>query len=110
MENRDTPLRFRVSPSELERIHEKMEKMGISNRSAYLRKMALDGYCVDLDFDSLKRTATLLGHCSGNLNQYAKRANESGSVYAADIEDLQDRLRDIQYVQKEIMRKMAAIS
>jgi hypothetical protein len=33
--------------------------------------------------------------CSGNLNQYAKRANETGSIYAADVADLRVRLDDV---------------
>ena len=40
---------LRVSPEELDRIRKKMLDMGVLNQSAYLRKMALDGYCVRLD-------------------------------------------------------------
>ena len=61
--------------------------MGIRSLSAYIRKMALDGYCLHLDLKELRRMAYLLQMCSNNLNQYAKCANESGQVYAADLED-----------------------
>ena len=50
LENRDIMLHFRVSPSEAKRIRRKMTEHGIRSMSAYLRKMALDGYCVQLDF------------------------------------------------------------
>ena len=53
-EKRDEILILRVSPSDKERIRMKMEELGISNMSAYIRKMALDGYCVNLDLTDVK--------------------------------------------------------
>ena len=47
--NREVQLNFRVSPHELELIEAKMAQVGISNREAYLRKMAIDGYTVRLE-------------------------------------------------------------
>ncbi len=78
---RDQQLHFRVSKPELERIHVKMAELGIVSIGAYLRKMVLDGYCIRLDLKELNRMAYLLQMCSNNLNQYAKRANESGRVW-----------------------------
>ena len=46
---REVQVNFRVSPQELERIEQKMAQLGTSNREAYLRKMALDGYVVRLE-------------------------------------------------------------
>ena len=43
---REMQVNFRVSPQELEMIEQKMAQLGTSNREAYLRKMALDGYVV----------------------------------------------------------------
>ena len=48
-------------------------------------------------------------HCSDNLNQYAKRANETGSIYAADIEDLQNRLDEIWELSRQSLASLAAI-
>ena len=89
---RDQQLHFRVSKPELERIRNKMEASGILSIGSYLRKMALDGYCLHLDLPQLRRMVYLLQMCSNNLNQYAKVANENGRVYAADMEDLRVRL------------------
>ena len=41
---REVQLNFRVSPEELALIEQKMAQLGTTNREAYLRKMALDGY------------------------------------------------------------------
>ena len=52
MEKKDQELHFFVTKSDQERIHQKMAEMGIRSKSAYLRKMALDGYCVKLDLQT----------------------------------------------------------
>lgn len=106
---RNVRIHFRVTPSEKKRICQKMDELGIRTMSAYLRKMALDGYCVQLDYDSPKQITSLLRRCSNNLNQMAKRANETGSIYAADIEDLQTRLDEIWETQKESLKALTAI-
>ena len=109
MERRDKTLILRISDSERQKIIEKMREMGIFNLSAYLRKMALDGYCVNLELDDVKETVSLLRYCSNNLNQYAKRANENGSIYAEDIRDLQKRQNEIWEIAKEILARLATI-
>ncbi len=88
MSVREHWINVRVNPEELARIREKQKELGIRNTGAYMRKMAMDGYCVNLDLSDVAQVSTLLRRCSNNLNQYAKRANESGSIYAEDIRDL----------------------
>ena len=71
-EKRDEIIILRTTKAEKNRIYEKMLGMGIRSLSAYIRKMALDGYCLHLDLKELRRMAYLLQMCSNNLNQYAK--------------------------------------
>ena len=75
----------------------------------YLRKMALDGYCLNLDLPQLRRMAYLLQNCSNNLNQVAKRANESGQLYAADLEDLRSRLDELIAIGKQLLAKLSEL-
>lgn len=96
-------------PEEMELLNQKMKELGVVNRSAYVRKMALDGYCINLNIPELKEIILLLRYSSNNLNQYAKRANETGSIYAADIADLQVRQKEIWETMKEILVKLAAL-
>ena len=100
---------IRVTDEERNRILDKMYGMGIHSLSAYIRKMALDGYCLNLDLPQLRRMAYLLQNCSNNLNQYAKRANECGKVYAADMEDLRQRLDELIDIGKQILSKLAEL-
>ena len=109
MEKRNVQMHFRVTKSECERIHEKKNELGIRSMGAYLRKMALDGYCINLDLQDVKALVSLLRICSNNLNQYARRANETGSIYEADIKDLQERLEEIWEDMKEVLVHLASI-
>ena len=108
-DRRDQQLHFRVSKPELERIRNKMEASGILSIGSYLRKMALDGYCLHLDLPQLRRMAYLLQMCSNNLNQYAKVANENGQIYTADLEDLRARLDELISASKQILAKLTEL-
>ena len=108
-EHRDQQIHFRVSKVELERIRQQMESCGILSIGSYLRKMALDGYCLNLDLPQLRRMAYLLQNCSNNLNQVAKRANESGQLYAADLEDLRSRLDELIAIGKQLLAKLSEL-
>ena len=71
--------------------------------------MAVDGYIINLDMTDIQEMTRLLRICSNNLNQYAKRANETGSVYAADIEDLNIRLDGLWDAAKKLLCGFANI-
>ena len=86
-----------------------MEELGIRSMGAYLRKMALDGYCINLDLQDVKELVSLQRRCSNNLNQYAKRANETGNIYEPDIKDLQERLEEIWTDMKEVLVRLSSI-
>ena len=66
---RDVPVLFWVSADEMELIQQKMAQFGTKNLSAYLRKMAVDGYVVQLDLPELKQMISLLRYTSNNINQ-----------------------------------------
>ena len=88
---REVQLNFRVSAEELALIEQKMAQLGTTNREAYLRKMALDGYVVRLELLELKELVSLMRYSSNNLNQLARRAHETGRIYDADLEDISRR-------------------
>ncbi len=99
---RNIEVRFRVTQKELDMIREKMAQYGTTNLSAFLRKMSIDGYVVKLELPELKEMVSLLRYSSNNLNQLTKRVHETGRIYDADLDDLQqsqerlwDAARDI---------------
>ena len=94
---RSVPIVFWVSEDEKELIQQKMELLGTGNMSAYLRKMAIDGYTVRLDIPELKEILSLLRYAGNNLNQLTRRVHETGRIYDADLADIknnQDRMLD----------------
>ena len=103
---RTIPLYFKVSPEEKAVINEKMAQLGIHNRRAYLRKMAVDGYAVRVDMADFKALVSLLRICSNNLNQIAKSVNSTGNLYAEDIADLQARYGALWTVVNTILQKV----
>ena len=50
----------------------------------YLRKMAIDGYILVVDRSDTKAYIRELQAVSRNINQIAKRANATGTVYEQD--------------------------
>lgn len=110
MQKRDCVIILRLTQEEKDRIYAKMDEAGICNMSAFVRKMVLDGICVKLDLGDVKELSVLLRRCSNNLNQYAKRANETGNIYAADIADLQTRLDEIWELSRQSLERLASIS
>lgn len=87
-EGRTIGLYTKVSPEEKELIAKKMALLGTKNQRAYLRKMALDGYVIHLDMSDVRELIRLLRNVSNNVNQIARRANETRNLYAEDVEDI----------------------
>ena len=100
---------FVMSDQEYAQMCKKIESLGIRNHAAYLRKMALNGYCIQLDLPEIRKMTSLLSRCSNNLNQYAKKANETGSIYEEDIRDLQERLEKIYAQTEKILMQLNAL-
>ena len=110
MITRKNQLHFRVSDEELLQIEEKMASLGILKKEAYLRKMALDGYCVRLDLAQLRELTTLMRTASNNLNQYTRWANESGRIYQKDIEALRKIFSEVYDLEKKILTSLERLS
>lgn len=100
---------FWVTPHEQELIQRKMAQLGTSNLSAYLRKMAIDGLIVKLDMPELREMISLLRRSSNNLNQIAKRTNETGRVYDTDIREVVEHQERLWEMANAILVKLAGI-
>ena len=80
----------KFKPEEVEILHNRMKEVGIQNMSAFIRKMALNGYMIIPEWPELKGVLSLHSRISNNLNQYAKKANETGNIYREDIAELKE--------------------
>ena len=106
---RDVPVLFYVSKDEMELIQQKMQAFGTSNMSAYLRKMAIDGYVLKLDLPELKELVSLLRRWSNNLNQLTRRVHQTGRIYDADLQELTTQQETIWDGVKQILRQLAKL-
>lgn len=108
-DKRDTGLYFKLSAKELDLIQQKKALAGIRNTSAYLRKMAIDGYVINLNIKQLNEISQLLRITSNNINQMAKRANETGSIYETDVADVKNQLDSIKADFGEVMKSLSKL-
>jgi len=86
---RDVPLYVWVSQEEHDLIQQRIEEAGVENLSAYIRKMALNGYILHVDLSPVQELVSLQRRCSNNLNQIAKSVNTYGGIYPHEIKSLQ---------------------
>ena len=103
---RDVPIYVWVRPDELEAIRERMAQAGIRNLSAYIRKMALTGYVLNVDLSPVQELVSLQRRCSNNLNQVAVHANTFG-VYPEEIAGLQ---RDYERLWEQVSDVLTELS
>lgn len=97
------------SPEEYRRLRDRMKEADVRSMGPFMRKMALDGFIVKLDIVEIHELTSLLRRCSNNLNQVAKIANATGSIYGADITEIQSRQDEIWDTTKEILALLASI-
>lgn len=107
---RKVQLNFRVTEPEKALIEEKMLALGTTNREAYLRKIAIDGYIVKLDLPELKELISLMRRTSNNVNQIARRLNESGRIYDVDISDIQAQQEQLWQGLRDLLTKISSIA
>ena len=90
-----TGVYFKMSPEENEWFERRMAETGITNKSAFIRKMCIDGHVYKLDLSTLNEIGRLLRITSNNVNQIARRANSGGNIYPAEVSELVSLLTDI---------------
>ena len=100
---RNIQMKFYVTEEEKQLIEQKMQQLPTQRYGAYLRKMAIDGYIINMDTTDIKAFTAELGAIDRNINQIAKRVNAGGSVYKEDIQEIRERLDEIWLLQRCIL-------
>ena len=111
MENRkrNIQMKFYVTEEEKRLIDEKMKQLPIKQYGAYFRKMAIDGYILVVDRSDTKAYIRELQAVSRNINQIAKRANETGRVYDTDIQEIRASQKEIWKKIDELLTRLGAL-
>lgn len=107
MANRTRPIRieFCVSDYEHRLIKNKMAQLGTQNMGAYLRKMAIDGYIIKVDYTEQKKLAAAVSRAAANINHICRRINQTGHFYADDVTDLKARQAEIWQLLKQCQKE-----
>ena len=100
---RNIQMKFWVTEEEKRLIDEKMAQLPTRRYGAYLRKMAIDGYIIQVDTRDIKEMNKLLSAIGRNINQIAKRVNAGDPTYQADMEEIRERLDQIWQLQRRIL-------
>ena len=106
---RNVNLAFRVTEEERAMIDKRAAQAGMGNLRAYMVKMAIDGRVIHVELDSVREMVRLLSNATNNINQIAKKTNETGNIHAGDVDVLRERVEDIWGQAKEILRKLNAL-
>ena len=106
MKKRSIHCSFKATEEELNIIHQKMKALEITNQSAFIRAMALNGYVLKLDLPELHQTVRLMGSMSNNINQIARRMHEGGSVYETEIDEIKENQSELQAMLNRILQQL----
>ena len=98
-----------VSEEELALIQERMAEAGIRNMGAYVRKMALNGYVLQVDLSPVRELVSLQRRCANNLNQVAIHVNNYGGIYPDEIKALQRDYADLWGPLSDLLKKLSVV-
>ncbi len=107
--SRDKMITFWVTEDELAKINANMEKLGTSNLSAYLRKMAITGLIIRLDIPELKQIVSLMRRTSANINQMAKHINQGDPVAVQQIDGLHEQQAEIWSGVRGVLQQLSTL-
>lgn len=112
MENRKRNVQIIIRVTEEERalIEEKMQQIPTLNLSAYARKMLIDGYIITLDLQEVKGHTSRLQKIGVNVNQIAKRINETGRIYADDMDEIKRVMEEVWRLERRLLLQFKGLT
>ena len=106
---RGVPVNLWVTQEEYDTIQRRMGEAGTQNMSAYIRKMALNGYVLNVDLSPVRELVSLQRRCANNLNQIAIQANTYGGIYPSEITTLQKDYADLWEPLNSLLKQLSAV-
>ena len=100
---------IRVTEEERALIEEKMQQIPTLNLSAYARKMLIDGY-ITLDLQEVKGHTAQLQKIGVNINQIAKRINETGRIYADDMDEIKRVMEEVWRLERRLLLQFKGLT
>ena len=86
---------FKMSQQEWDWVEERMAEIKVRNKSAFIRKMVIDGFIINLECKELTEIGKLLRITANNVNQIAARVNSGGHIHREDLAEVNKQLIEI---------------
>lgn len=80
--------KFYLSDAEAKILEEKMKLLHAPSKSYLIRQLIIYSFNYEVDYRELKEVVSQLGKIGNNINQIARRINETRSIYKNDIDEL----------------------
>lgn len=106
---RNVQIKFWVTEEERELIKLRMSQLSTQRIGAYMRKMAINGLIIYTDMTDIKETNRELHSIGVNVNQIARRVNETNSIYKDDIAELKNYMDKIWKQQRKILLSLSEV-
>ncbi len=106
---RNIQIKFWVTEEERELIKLRMAQLPTRQIGAYMRKMAINGLIIYTDMTDIKEMNKELHSIGVNVNQIARRVNETNSIYKDDIEELKNYMDEIWKLQRKILLSLPEV-
>ena len=96
---RNERLEIKLTEEEKALFEEKRKLAKCRNMSCFIRKCVLEKELYQVDLEPFQDLQGLLGGATNNINQIAKRVNQTGVIYKDDINDMKEQ---IEHFSKEL--------
>ena len=96
---------LRLSDDENRILEAKMKATNMPSKSATIRQLIIEAMLYEVDYRELRGIDTQLARIGNNINQIAKRANETRSIYEAEVIELKKEFKEICRLQKYMLSK-----
>ena len=106
---RNIHLHVMVTEEELDTIRERMAEVGVTNAGAFVRKMTLNGYVLNVDLSPVRELVSLQRRCANNMNQIAIGVNTYGGIYPAEIKALQRDYSELWGRVSDVLKQLASV-
>ena len=91
-----------MNQEELDIIEQKRTVSRMTGREAFMRKLVLD-------VPEFRQFSTLLGRCTGSLNQIARRVNSTGRLFSGELSETKETLEQLTEEVRKIYQQLTHI-
>ena len=109
-ETRTKRMMVHLTQQEHEWIREKMAQAGMTNMSAFIRRMTMNGYVINADLPELDEILRLIRCTGNNLKQLEKHVRENDPEHVPEVEQMIRNHEDIEDTLGEILRILGKLS